>query len=129
MSGRERGAGAGSWYRERGGVVLLWFAFLGGPVAWVLHLGTVYLLVPFTCGPGGAAWYHAATLAMLALSGSAAWAGLRGGRRDGDRAGPEPEAARGRARFMARAGVALGLLFSVVIAAQWIPPLVLGGCP
>jgi hypothetical protein len=107
------------------GKVTLGFAIAIGPVAWFLHLQTVYALAASACGSHGKAAVHAATAAaaVVALSGI-----VVGGRAlAGLPAAPGGHAPR-RARFMAVLGIALSLFFGVAIAAAWIPSFVLQPC-
>jgi len=94
------------------GPVALAFGFLGGAVAWILHLGISYLLLPFVCG-GGHEWVlHLLTAATAAMAGAAtvlAWrARRRGGRIQG---------------FLALSGVLLSGFYLLLIVVEGLPAL------
>jgi hypothetical protein len=115
-------------FREPRGVLGLWFALLGGPVAWMLGLGADYNLVRLACAKGTMLPLHLVSLATLLLAASAAAMAWR----DWHRAGPEWPGEGGsvldRSRFMAAAGLGSGTFFSLVILAQWLAKLFLDPC-
>jgi hypothetical protein len=103
---------------------LLWYAVLGGPLAWTAHLLSSYPLVPWVCDAGSVLALHAITVVTMAISLGAAATGAVALRRhpaDGDIAGR-------RSRFMGRVGLMLGLLFALAIAAEGLPPLLTDPC-
>jgi hypothetical protein len=116
------------------GVALLWYGFLGGPIAWKLQLMVVYMLVPYACWHDLPITIHLASLVCLALSLSAAWVSWGswksvGGHPIGPGGYDETASATlGRSRFMAVSGVLMGLFFGLMIVGQWIPVLVLSPC-
>jgi hypothetical protein len=107
--------------------VLLWYAFLGPPVIWLVHIGARYPLVPTACAHDFPLALHVVTLATLAaMIGAAVAAGaiLRRAR-----SSPNPEArVAKRARYMAVVGLALAVLFSIVIVAELLPALMQDPC-
>ncbi len=123
---------------ERRGSVALWFAVLGGPIAWIGHLGINYSLEEwFACsesahhkgeilGLGVKTVSVVANTAMLALSvlsglvAYACWKKLRAQGGDDDTAE--------RARWMAFAGVVECALFTGIILLGYLPNLFLGTC-
>jgi hypothetical protein len=106
----------------------LWFAFLGGPMAWSAHLLASYPLVSVACRLQTTLPLHLITAATALIAAAAALTGWRcyqqvhaGGPTGlGD--------AFARARFMAVAGVALGLFFVFVILVEGLPPLLHDPC-
>lgn len=107
---------------------VLWLVILAGPVAWMLSFGADFALSGWTCAWRSKLPLHMITLAALVVTGSAAaiafsrwvaigkeWPGETGG-----------ETA--RSRVMAITGVALNLMFFIVLIAQAIPQLLLVGC-
>lgn len=108
----------------------LWFALLGGPLAWTAHLLTSYPLVPLACRLQTTLPLNLVTAATALLAASAAatgWLAWRrlpasGGARD------RVEDVGGRARFMAAAGAVLGVFFVYVIVVEGLPPLLQDPC-
>jgi hypothetical protein len=106
----------------------LWFALLGGAVAWLVHFLIIYLIGEFGCiagldrfGLAGISGVALAvlgiTLPMLALAGLATLTALRRARPGGDRTGDTP----GPAHYMAHVGLWSNLLFILIIVVQTIP--------
>ena len=113
--------------RERAG---LWFAFLGPPAAWTLHLLLGYGAEEAACSTGlddgfVEPWVAAITVALggatvaTGLAGLRAWRAARGG------AIADP---RGRVAFMAFAGMAGSALFGATILLGGIQILFLDPC-
>jgi hypothetical protein len=99
-------------------LLLLWFGILGGPTAWVFHIGLSYLSVPFVCTTGLVIVLHVITaLAALGAGASAAVAvaawWLNGGAEETDLGG-----VRGRTAFMSVVGIMMSLLFLLVILVE-----------
>lgn len=124
---------------ERSGPAAAWFAFLGGPIAWTFHLLLCYAITEFGCAGDAApstllgvsviAWAILAvslvTFVMAAAATAIAW------RQQPDRSAPrEPTDEPGSgADYLLRAGVPMGVLSALVIAAQTLPILFyLRGC-
>ena len=115
----------------------LWFALLGGPAAWTIHLLASYPLVPLACSlqtttPLNLVTAGTALLALAAgLTGWRAWRRLRSDRTaEGgtNTADDDILDARGRARFMAVAGSILAVFFTYVIVVEGLPPLLQDPC-
>jgi len=107
----------------------LWFAFLGGPIAWSAHLLASYPLVSIACQLGSTTLLHAITAVTAAIAAAAAltgWLAYRRVRTGGPTAGPADRFA--RARFMAISGLALGILFTFVILVEGMPPMLHDPC-
>lgn len=106
----------------------LWTGVLAGPVAWLLNLLLSYLLTDWSCNHGHAVVIHLVNVVTLlaALAGTvvawSAWRMAEPSKSTG--AAPPP----GRVRFMALAGLILGIVFALAIVAQAIPPFILGPC-
>jgi hypothetical protein len=103
---------------------LLWFALLGGPVAWSAHLLASYPLVPVACSVGTVTMLHAvtaATVLMAAASGMVGWRECR--RLQGDEPEGDLRIAHRRAYFMAVSGIWLGGFFAVVTLVEGLPVL------
>lgn len=110
---------------ERFGSPSVWFAFLGGPVAWAAHLLVVYGIVYLPCGWRLPLLLLATGLfALVAIAaGLVAWGKVKGSpARDTD------ALKGGRNRFVGIAGLLNSSLFLLIILAQGVPPLVLGTC-
>ena len=106
---------------------LLWSAFLGPPVVWMAHIGARYPLVPTACARDFTWALHIVTVVtLIGMAGTAAAAVvvLRRTQRSTD----TKRRVIGRARFMATAGLALALLFTIVIAAELLPALMQDPC-
>ncbi|HET6836606.1 MAG TPA: hypothetical protein VFH24_01120 [Gemmatimonadales bacterium] len=106
----------------------LWIGLLVPPVAFLLNLEAAYALVPTACSEGTAALVHLVHLISLLLAvfggvvawrawqqSGATWPGGAGGRVS-------------RTQFLAGLGALMGLLFIVVILAQWMPSFILDPC-
>jgi hypothetical protein len=124
---------------ERRRSVALWFGVLGGPLAWVGHLGGNYSLEEwFACSesahhPGEilgvgvktvSLLLNSAMVAVAALSGLVAygcWKKLQG------QSGDEDDSLE-RARWMAFAGMVEGALFLGIILLGYVPLLTLDVC-
>jgi putative membrane protein len=126
--------------RPPGGRALA-FGLLGGLVAWILHLGLSYALVPLVCGTGRIWILHLLTLLAAGVAGLAtvvAWraragagAGAGGDPGMGDRAAGElgPNAGSGAPRedrteaFLALSGILLSGFFLLLILVEGLPAL------
>lgn len=108
--------------------ILTWFATLGAPVAWILHLSLTYPLTAFLCENGWTYVLHiisAVTGLMAVAAGLVAYLRYRrlpeqereGLSREGSRRG-----------FMLYLGSLLSLLFLLGIILATIPILVLDPC-
>jgi hypothetical protein len=107
--------------------VMLWFAFLGPPVAWIVHIGARYPLVPTACSHDFPLLLHFVTIATLAATvGSGIAAGVL--YRRSQRAASTKERAVVRLRYMAVGGLLLSVLFSTVILAELVPALMQDPC-
>ena len=125
---------------ERRRSVALWFGVLGGPVAWVGHLGVNYSLEEwFACsesaheegkilGVGVKAFsvvFNSAMLAVAVLSGLVAYTCWKKLKAQG---GDEGDDTRERARWMAFAGIVEASLFVGIILLGYLPLLTLDVC-
>jgi hypothetical protein len=124
---------------ERRRSVALWFGVLGGPLAWVGHLGGNYSLEEwFACSESAhhqgeilgvgvktvSLLLNSAMVAVAALSGLVAygcWKKLQG------QSGDEGDTLE-RARWMAFAGIVEGALFLGIILLGYVPLLTLDVC-
>lgn len=104
----------------------LWYAFLGGPLAWAAHIGARYPLLPFACRADAVWLLHLVTAGCLvvALGSFGAAVKLIGAQRRASGAGAQ----RGRIDFFVEAGVVFALLFAAVIAAELLPALLADPC-
>jgi hypothetical protein len=101
---------------------LLWFALLGGPVAWSAHLLASYPLVRVACNANNEMILHSVTIVTVALAALAGFVGWREWHRLDREAESEAEAlVLRRARFMALSGAVLGGFFAVVTIAEGLP--------
>jgi hypothetical protein len=108
-------------------IAALWTGLLLAPTAFLINLELGYALVPTACRTGHTLPLHLVHLACLLL----AVAGImvaRGNRGSSDLTEADGHGHATRARFMGRLGVAVGLLFALVIISQAIPGFVLSPC-
>ena len=98
---------------------VLWFAVLGGPLAYVLQMGLGYWLAEAECSPTGGMW--GISLAVWGLVVGAVSAAIAAGawltalwlfRRTGDYKGPPPD---GRIAFLGVVGMTVSSLFLALI--------------
>lgn len=106
----------------------LWTAIFLPPTIWLIEMQTNYSLVPRVCVHGDQWLLHVVSLAALVAAGTGGLLGWREWRRLGSEypkanGGPED-----RARMMGLLGAMSGGIFTLVIAAQWIPNFVFGAC-
>jgi hypothetical protein len=113
---------------DKGIIRALWTGVLVPPIAFLFNLEVAYAIVPAACSARTVVLVHAVHLVSLALtifggvvalrtwrSSGATWPGGEGGRIS-------------RTQFMAGIGMLMGLMFAVVILAQWIPSFILDPC-
>jgi hypothetical protein len=104
----------------------LWTGLLAAPLAWLATLEAAYALVPWACGTNRTIVLHLVTglgglaVVVATIASWRAWARHAGAPDDG------PGAA--RRRFTAGLGVAVALLFVLVVIATEVPAFVLGAC-
>jgi hypothetical protein len=105
-----------------------WTSVLGGGIVFLTALEVSYAMVDWACGSDNAWALHLVYLVTLALTVGAGMLGwslwTRIGREPPD-GGPGSVA---RSRFLAAIGALGGVIFSLVILAQWIMVVVLGPC-
>jgi hypothetical protein len=115
-------------FRRERTVALLWFAFLGGPIAWALGLGLDYTLARLACTQQNLLPLHGVSLATLGLAVFAGAVSWREWRRSGAGVPDESGGVLSRSRFMATVGILGGAYFSLIILAQWSAKLFLEPC-
>lgn len=101
-----------------------WFGLLGGPLAWGIHLGFSYLLVPTACRTS-VLWLHAVTGVSL-LIGVWALGTAVGVWRAARRAGGGVTAERDR--FLGAGGSATSALFVAVTLMEGLQPFLVDPC-
>jgi membrane protein implicated in regulation of membrane protease activity len=105
------------------GAVLVWYALLGSIGAWTIHLVLFAAYVRFSCNAPGSSWVmHVATVVTLAMTVLAMWLCRRMMRSEGDESSDEEG---GRAQFIARMGLMIGVLNFALIALEEIYLIVL----
>ena len=108
-------------------IAALWAGLLLAPTAFLISLELGYALVPAACRTGRTLPLHLVHLACLLL----AVVGIlvaRGHRGPSDVTEADANNHTAQAWFMGQLGVALGLLFALVIISQAIPGFVLSPC-
>ena len=108
--------------------VAQWTSVLGGPVAVALNLEVSYAMTDWACTSGNGWTLHVVHLLTLVMSVAAALLGrslwIRAGR-----GWPDPGAGSvPRSRFVSALGALGGLVFPLVILAQWLAVIVTGPC-
>ncbi|MEN3316037.1 MAG: hypothetical protein V7605_2271 [Acidimicrobiaceae bacterium] len=104
--------------------VLVWYALLGGIAAWTIHLMLFVSIVRYTCNAHGYVWVmHLATAVTLAMTAVAIALCLRMMRSsEGDESCDDEG---GRAQFIARLGLLIGVINFALIALEEIYIIVL----
>ena len=106
----------------------LWTGLLLPPAAFLLNLEVAYALVPTACSSRNPLLVHLVHIACLALAVVGSITALRTWRESGA-TWPGGQGGRvGRTQFMSGVGLLLGVLFTLVILAQWIPSFMLSPC-
>ena len=124
MSGLESGKSPSAPPRS----VLLWIVVLASPLAWFLYFSNAFFFTPLSCGHGGktAAWIGAVlAIVVIVAAGASAWKYLQTPSTEPDPAHPRYSSNR---RVMAWGGIGMSGLFLLVMLAQLIPNIMIGGC-
>lgn len=105
--------------------ILVWYGLLGGIGAWTIHLVFFAAYVRYTCNSSGSLWLMhvitAVTLAMTAVALFLCWKMLRDSP-EGDEAADDEG---GRAQFIARLGLLIGVLNFALITLEEVYLVVL----
>lgn len=108
---------------------LLTWAVIGAPVAWAVHLGARYPLVPLACGQESELILHAVTAASasgILLAGAASWRLFEKARGSSS---VEAESIRcQRLRYLAAFGMGMSLLFLLVVGSELLPTFFVDPC-
>ncbi|MDQ2825998.1 MAG: hypothetical protein M3Y04_03365 [Actinomycetota bacterium] len=104
--------------------VLVWYAVLGSIGAWAVHLILFVAYIRYSCNRAGSLWVmHAATVVTLALTAIAMALCLRMlGSTEGDESADDEG---GRAQFLGRLGLLIGVLNFALILLEEVYLLVL----
>jgi putative membrane protein len=94
------------------------FGLLGGAFAWIVHLMGMYALHPLECARGSVSLMLALTVVTALVTVAAGLVAFKH-----RNAASTSGVVRGRARFMARTGLLLDILFLYIIAAESLPLL------
>jgi hypothetical protein len=115
-------------FKEGAGPGRLWAGVLAGPLAMLLQLQVNYALVLWACGSGREWPLHLTALLALVVTVAGGLLSWRNWRQSGAEWEDEGAGVIPRSRFMAAVGILAGVLFALVIIAQWIPIFVYGPC-
>ena len=115
-------------FKERRGLVWLWFGVLAAPFAFLMHLEINYALVAQVCESGQRIVLHLVTLLFLLLAASGAFVAWRNWQETGRRLPGEAGSVLERSRLMAAVGFLMSALFILALIAQWIPQFFLDPC-
>jgi hypothetical protein len=106
--------------------VLVWYGLLGSIGAWTIHLVFFAAYVRYTCNRSGSLWamhlITAVTLAMTAVALFLCWKMLRDSSEGDESADDEG----GRAQFLARLGLLIGVVNFALIVLEEVYLVVLG---
>lgn len=108
---------------------VLWAGVLAGPVAWLVHLQTVYVLAVWACGGRGRAALHLVTLLCLAVTAAGIASAWRRWRSVGEWPSDWGHGRESRVRMLSVLGLLAGTLFALALVAQWFAVLLLDPCP
>ena len=100
-----------------------WVGLLLAPLAWSVHVEALLLTSDYGCTHSDLKWNHVASAICLAIAiagGVIAWMYWPAGEYEESKEAAWPIV---RRRFMGILGVVLAVLFSTLIAAQWLPTL------
>lgn len=114
-------------FRAPRGTALLWFGILAGPVAWAIRLQVSYVLVPYACAAESQLSIHIVTAVTALLAASGAFVAWRAHRALGEGSTAASGAA-GRSRFMALAGIVIGIWFIAQILVEGVPAFIVSAC-
>jgi hypothetical protein len=109
---------------QQAGNPTVWFALLGGPLAWFAHLLAVYGLAYVPC----ALWLPLHLLATLAAVAVAIAAGVVSFRLHQSNDHADQSTRSGRNWFVGYGGLLNSGLFLLIIVVTATPPLILGQC-
>jgi hypothetical protein len=115
-------------FKEGAGPWRLWAGVLAGPLAMLIQLQVNYALVLWACAAGREWALHLVTLLALLITIAGGLLSWRNWRRAGAVWEDEGAGVLPRCRFMAAVGILVGILFALVIVAQWIPIFMYGPC-
>ena len=111
--------------KEKGGAgVWLWVGFLLPPTAWASQLQAMWLTTEWSCAVSRFGWNHVVAIVALILSASGTFIAYSFGKASPRTAESTVVQEPRTWNFMSIAGTVLGLYFTVVIFAQWLPTLV-----
>jgi hypothetical protein len=111
---------------------LQWYAVLGAPLAWAAQLVVGSNIPQAVCAPPGAGWtasshpWEAGVAVAAACVAAGGWAAAISLRRACDRGHVSDPL--GRVRFVATAGLAIGVIFLTLIVLSAAGALALGEC-
>lgn len=106
----------------------LWFTVLAGPVVWFASLLAGFAIAPRACAHGARPLLLGVMAIALIVTASAGWLAWRLWRQSGVEMPGESGGTVTQHRGLGLAGVLMSALFVVVILAQQVPNLMLGGC-
>jgi hypothetical protein len=101
----------------------LWIGMLLPPIVWAAQLQTLWLTSEYGCFTSSFKWNHLVSIISLVLSAFGTWLAFSEYKRWGADQEDDSSDPRSRRRFMAMLGILTGLLFTIVIFAQWLPTL------
>ena len=110
-------------FSEAKGEVMLWLGFLLAPVVWSINLETVYLLSEYGCATTRFDPIHIVSIVSLVLAAAGGLISYRNWQAAGARWKSTETGSLSRSRFLAILGMLNGVLFTLLIFAQWLPTL------
>jgi hypothetical protein len=122
------GSRQGSSGTETSELLVLWGAFLAGPVAWTLNQGLGYAAVQPACAGGLTPLLWLIAAGTLILTGTGGWAAWRKVQRLHSTSRADGGEERDRSYFLAMLALAFNALIGLLIATSLVPQFFLSPC-
>lgn len=113
-------------FNQTGAILWLWFGALASPVVWIFDQQIKYMILTYVCSNAGLMILHVVTLLSLLVVGGGvlvSWRSLRQAQ-----TGDSKNGVVARTRFMGLLGILSGILFALLIIAQWLPSFFFHPC-
>jgi hypothetical protein len=114
--------------RQERAPVLQWIGLLLPAATFFAHLQIGYVLVPWSCTTHQDIWVHVVGIASVLLAAFGTLAAWRTWMRGGRESPGEGEGSLPRTRFLGAVGVGMGIIFTLILFAQWIAAFFIGVC-
>jgi hypothetical protein len=121
-------ADAERYYASHTGIATLIVALLVPPAIWLVHLTASFAASASLCAAGRGVWLHVFSVVAIALSVGAGAFALRNWHDTGDDTNPDEAGTIARSKFLAIAGLASSVFFTLALIAAEVPNWMLGPC-